>query len=114
MNIKDKREHKRYVVDAVCEIKMECACITGELKNISFSGFFMKTKVGLSAFVGGEADVKITTRFNDHDYCITARSRIIRSDENGVGCFFVGMDDINIEAFNNLILNLSLNQTNGN
>ena len=111
MTTVEKRKHKRYVVDATCELNVEQATIKGALKNISFSGFYMYTRIGLSAFVGSEVDIKIVASLDNIDYAISGKSRIVRSNADGVGLFFIGMDDNNVNELNKLILNLRIQES---
>ena len=108
---KEKRAYPRYIIDATSEIVIDQDTVKGTVKNISFSGFFAKGVDCSSDCVGKEVDIKIVTYLNPDSYCIEGKCRIIRHSDDGIGLFFIGMDNENISTLNKVILMLSMQES---
>lgn len=107
----EKREHKRYTIDATCEVVMDHSTIKGVIKDISFGGFFIIKVNCPSEYCNTEVDIKIITTVDNVTYNIEGRSRIIRHGDAGIGLNFIDLDDNSIESLNKIILYLSLKQS---
>ncbi|MDH5435732.1 MAG: PilZ domain-containing protein [Gammaproteobacteria bacterium] len=111
MSFEEKRLHKRYAIDASGEIIFTDNVIEGLVTDISFGGFHIKNEQFSQDHMGAEVDIKITTKLNSEQYCIEGRSRVVRCIDGCMGLHFIGMETENITALNELILKLSLQES---
>lgn len=114
MGQKEKRQHRRYTIDATCEVVMDQTTIKGNIKDISFGGFFIIKVNCPSEYLNTEVNIKIITTVDNVTYNIEGRSRIIRHGDAGIGLNFIDLDDSSIEALNKIILYLSLKESKKN
>lgn len=111
VNNKEKRAYERYMVDALGEVVFTHSVIEGIVTNICFGGFYIKSDKVSPDYVGEEVKIRITTKLNSESYSIEGKSRVVRCDDEGMGLFFIDMENENIAMLNKLILNLSLQES---
>ena len=108
MSDSEKRKHQRYDIDAASKLLFEQPSLEATVKDISFSGCFIKEANCSSDYINKEVDIKIEATLDDTTYSIEGRCRITRVSEHGMGLFFIDMNEKSITALNRVILNLSL------
>lgn len=104
-NTKDLRKHTRIPLELDAELRLDdSGTVNGKIKNMSFSGVYMRCINPEGIPVGRNGLLKIILQAEPHPHIINIRCRIIRTDESGAGIRFINIDIRGYQLFKNLMI----------
>jgi len=106
-NIEEKRSFIRYDLKAKGSVSFEKKTFQGIVSDISIGGIFLQLESPLAAEnVDKECEAVLTVDIADEEKKVEFVSRIVRVDGEGVGLYFVDMDQQSKDFLHDIIVEL--------